>query len=202
MPNWKTNDTAVLAVAVARGGSPVTGLAPTCVLTRLSDGFYYDWAGGWQAPAISTVMPELYTGYYEVTFPQGAAQPNAWETYRAIYQETGAPNKFFRSELHVFRSMVGEAFYTTAVGTVGDALRIIFGMLYDNAMLDETVYGTKGVLLTGRVRLFATPAAAAAATEGAADDAEGEWARFEITATDEASPNEALTQNFKMVRVK
>ena len=201
MPNWKVNDTAVLAVAVSRGGSPVTGLSPTCALTRQSDGQYYDWAGGWQVAPITTVMPELYTGYYEVQFDQSVAQADAWETYRAIYQSVGA-SKFFQSELHVFRSAVGEIIYSTAVGTIGDALRVIFGMLYDNAMLDETTYGSKGVLLSGRVRLFSTPAAAAAATEGAADDAEGEWARFEITATEEAAPNEAYTQNFKMVRVK
>lgn len=201
MLNWKVNDSAVLSVTVSKGGVPVTGLSPSCTLIRVSDGQYYDWAGGWQVAPTSSVMPELYSGYYELQFDQSTADPDKWEDYRALYQST-TPEKFFRGEIHTFRSLIGESLSVTTAGTVGDALRVVFGALYANAILDETVYNTKGVLTSGRVRLFSTPAAAAAATEGAADDSEGEWARFEITATAEAAPNEQYTQNFRMVRTK
>lgn len=198
--NWKVNDTAVLAVTVTQGGVPATGLAPTCTLIRRSDGQFYDWAGGWQVPAASTPMPEIYPGHYQVSFPQGTADPNKWETYLAFYQSSGA-KKFYQSELHVFRSSAGESLSVTSTGTIGDALRIVLGILYANAVLDNTVYNSDGLLISGRVRLFATPGAAGAATDGAADDAEGEWARFTVTGEAEGSPAD-FTKTFRMTRTK
>jgi hypothetical protein len=200
--DWKPNDTAVLAITVSKNGLPVTGLNPVCVLFRQSDGQYYDWAGGWGGVPVTTPMVEGPIGHYATEFDQSVAQPNAWEDYTAVYQEAAGPNRFYQSEHHIYRSTIGESLEVTTAGTVGDALRVIFGMLYDNAMLDETDYDPKGVLTSGRVRLFATPAAAAAATDGAADDADGEWARFTIAAEPEAAPNERFTKNFRMIRVK
>jgi hypothetical protein len=167
----------------------------------VSDGQYYDWAGGWLAAPVTQPMAEIYPGYYETTFPQAIAQPNAWETYRAFYQST-ASDKFFRGEEHVFRSAIGEPLTVTTAGTVGDALRVILGLMYGNAVLDNTGFNGKGLLTSGRVRLFATPAAAAAATDGAADDAQGEWARFVLTGEGEASPNEDYTKTFRLTRTK
>jgi len=198
--DWKVNDTAVLAAAVSKGGVPVAGLTPTCLLQRVSDGKYYDWSGSWQVPPAPIVMPSSTPGYYEVQFPQGTADPNKWETYRAFYQSIGT-SKFFQSEIHTFRSTIGESLSVTSTGTVGDALKIIFGILYANAVLDNTSYNSEGLLLGGRVRLFTTPGLAAAATDGAADDAEGEWARFTVTGEAETSPAD-FTKTFRMTRTK
>lgn len=196
--DWKVNDTAVLAATVSRGGVPATGLPAMCTLIRSSDGLYYNWAGGWQVAPASVSMPEVYPGHYQVLFPQGTADANKWETYLAFYQSSGA-TKFYQSELHVFRSTVGESLAVTTTGTVGDAIRVILGVLYGNAVLDNTVYNSDALLISGRVRLFATPGAAAAATDGAADGVEGEWARFTITGEAEGSPAD-LTKTFRMTR--
>ena len=202
MPNWKVNDTATLSVTVSRNGSPVTGQTPLCTLIRVSDSKFYNFTTGlFQAPAYSHPMPEPYPGHYELQFPQGVADPDKWEDYRAFYVNLG-PRAFYQNELHSFRSAAGESLAVVAVGSLGDALKAVFGALYANAVLDNTTFNTVGLLTGGRVRLFPSPALAAAATDGAADDAQGEWARFTIFAEAEATPNERLTKTFRMTRTK
>ncbi len=57
----------------------------------------------------------------------------------------------------------------------------ILGLAQDNYMLDNTSYDANGLLLTGRVRVFASAVALAAATDGAADGADSEIARYSVT---------------------
>ncbi len=57
----------------------------------------------------------------------------------------------------------------------------ILGLSQDNYMLDNTTYDIAGLLLTGRVRVFASAVALAAASDGAADGADSEIARYSVT---------------------
>lgn len=81
----------------------------------------------------------------------------------------------------------------TAILAATDALAAeliaIGGLLHRNAMIDGgsgqlgPSYDANGNLLTGRVRVFADQADLAAATLGAADDADGEVYRYTLTGT-------------------
>lgn len=79
----------------------------------------------------------------------------------------------------------------------------ILGLLHDNVILDNTVFGTNSLMTSGRLRAFpdaATTIAAAIVGPGQADDAGGESFRYTITAID-ASDNGKYT-NFKVLRKK
>jgi hypothetical protein len=68
-----------------------------------------------------------------------------------------------------------------------DMVRVL-GLTQDNFMLDEQTYDSEGLLLTGRVRIFASAGALAAASAGNADNADGEIARYNIGPVVAATP--------------
>ena len=57
----------------------------------------------------------------------------------------------------------------------------ILGLVQDNFMLDEQTYDAENLLLTGRIRVFASAGALAAATRDAADGTDSEIARYNVT---------------------
>jgi hypothetical protein len=77
-------------------------------------------------------------------------------------------------------------------GSVGEALALIKGLVQDNFVLDQTTYNTRGVLLTGRIRLFLSVVDANAGTNP--------LAVFRITATTRVSPEDDLVTTYKVVR--
>lgn len=76
----------------------------------------------------------------------------------------------------------------TATGVlVLAAIAELAGMNHKNAVVDKYVYNARRFATSFRVRVFADAAAAAAATIDAADNADGEIARYVGTSTDDAT---------------
>ena len=77
----------------------------------------------------------------------------------------------------------------TVAGSLAEYLVKAVGVAQENTVIDggagaaEIVYDTTPFALTSRLRIFATPAEATAATPGAADGADGEIARVTYTGT-------------------
>ena len=71
---------------------------------------------------------------------------------------------------------------THVLGVAAPDLNRTLGLLHDNSVVDNQVYGAFGIT-SARVRVFASAGAAGAATKGAADDADGEVYRYVIAAT-------------------
>lgn len=89
------------------------------------------------------------------------------------FQKTGFRNQVARVPL-----VVGD------VSAVLTELTAIGGLLHRNALADTFTYDPgSGDMLTCRVRVFTNATALAAATIGAADNADGEVARFTLTGT-------------------
>lgn len=83
----------------------------------------------------------------------------------------------------------------TALNTKVDELA---GLLHKNARLDNTTYNANGFMTSARLRVFASAAACNAATDGAADDADGETLRYLITSVEEGV---AKVLSFRLTRV-
>jgi len=80
----------------------------------------------------------------------------------------------------------------TIAGSFGDAVRRIVALQKENYFIDEMTYNSQGLMLTGRIRLFATKAAALAATDGGSG--EGEFATYSFDTTEVAGqPCQAKT---------
>lgn len=75
-------------------------------------------------------------------------------------------------------------------GSVGEALTVIRGLLQYNYILDQTDYNTKGLLVSGRIRIFPTKADTDAGTNPIAT--------LTITGTAEAPPDNNLGQILKV----
>lgn len=70
----------------------------------------------------------------------------------------------------------------TLAGSFGDAVQRIVALQKENYFIDQMTYNTQGLMLSGRIRLFRTKAAALAATDGGAG--EGEFATYSFTSTE------------------
>ena len=70
--------------------------------------------------------------------------------------------------------------------TVGEFVTIVRGIAQQNWVIDTTVYDANAFMTSARIRIFATEAAATAATDGGSG--EGEIASFTVTGTAESSP--------------
>lgn len=66
-------------------------------------------------------------------------------------------------------------------GSFGDTLRRIVALQKENYFIDNMVYNTQGLLLSGRIRLFMTKTEALAASAGGST--EGEFATYSFTTT-------------------
>lgn len=69
----------------------------------------------------------------------------------------------------------------TLAGSFGLLLQRIVALQKENYYIDHMTYNTQGLMLTGRIRLFATKAAALAATAGGVG--EGEFATYSFDTT-------------------
>jgi hypothetical protein len=70
----------------------------------------------------------------------------------------------------------------TLAGSFGDAVQRIVALQKENYFIDQMTYNTQGLMLSGRIRLFRTKAAALAATDGGTG--EGEFATYSFTSTE------------------
>ena len=80
----------------------------------------------------------------------------------------------------------------------GDLMRRVVALQKENYFIDNMTYNTKGLLLAGRIRLFATKAAAAAATDGGTG--EGEFAIYSFDTTEKPGPHEERAATARSVR--
>jgi hypothetical protein len=69
----------------------------------------------------------------------------------------------------------------TVTGSFGDLMRRVVALQKENYFIDNTTYNTQGLLLEGRIRLFATKAEVNAATKGGSS--EGEFATYTLVTT-------------------
>ncbi|MCD6163466.1 MAG: hypothetical protein J7K40_13780 [candidate division Zixibacteria bacterium] len=84
------------------------------------------------------------------------------------------------------------------VGTTGEAMLVIRGLVQQNFLLDSTAYNAKGLLVAGRMRIFGNKADVLAATDGGVG--EGEIAIFNVQVTNEAAPDEDKVKMYKVTR--
>lgn len=70
----------------------------------------------------------------------------------------------------------------TLSGSFGDAVQRIVALQKENYYIDQMVYNSQGLMLSGRIRLFRTKTAALAATDGGTG--EGEFATYSFTTTE------------------
>ncbi len=68
-----------------------------------------------------------------------------------------------------------------ATGSFGEAVRLMRALGQEHYMLDKTTYDSQGLMLSGRVRVFATATDLNNAAAGAADGADSEIFRFTVT---------------------
>jgi hypothetical protein len=91
----------------------------------------------------------------------------------------------------------------TRLTAIAASVARALGLLHDNAMVDggagqaQPTYSADKVLLSARVRVFASSAALAAAALGAADGASGEIYRYTVTGEDTGT---GLMKSFKLAR--
>lgn len=67
-------------------------------------------------------------------------------------------------------------------GSFGDAVRRILALQKENYFIDEMTYNSRGLMMTGRIRIFPDKATALAATAGGSG--EGELAVYSFTTTE------------------
>ena len=77
-------------------------------------------------------------------------------------------------------------------GSTGEALAIVRGLLQHNYILDNVTYNSKGLLLSGRIRVFRNKADTDAGINPIGS--------FTIAGTAEAAPNDALGKILKVTR--
>lgn len=70
----------------------------------------------------------------------------------------------------------------TVAGSFGDLVRRIVGLQKENYYIDQMIYNVRGLMTSGRIRLFHTKADALAATEGGTG--EGEFATYSFDSTE------------------
>lgn len=75
----------------------------------------------------------------------------------------------------------------TDLSTSKTNIERVLGLLHENAMVDNVVYGAQNIITSARVRVFADAAALAAAVAGHANGADGEVFRYTITGVDAGS---------------
>jgi len=80
----------------------------------------------------------------------------------------------------------------TLAGSFGLLLQRIVALQKENYYIDNMTYNTQGLMLTGRIRLFATKAAAVAATAGGTGEGEFATYSFDTTAVS-GKPERAAT---------
>lgn len=82
--------------------------------------------------------------------------------------------------------------------TVNTKLDVLAGLMHQNGRVDNTTYAASGFMTSARLRVFASAAACNAATDGAADGADGETMRFTITSVEEGT---ARVLSYRLTRV-
>jgi hypothetical protein len=175
-----------------RDGNALTALVNIALqIRRTSDDFFYDWSTDLFAASPVTrqrVLSEVSAANSPGTYKLNTAPHlNGWDT-------TLGPVALGYYELRVDQISGGvNAGNVPQVGTV-----IIEQTVFaDRHMLDNTVYDANGLLTSGRLRVFATAAALAAATDGGSG--QGEVATLTITATPESGVS-GQPATFKVTR--
>ncbi len=150
-------------------------------------------------------------------FNDGTFKTSGWTTRQAAMTEVSVGNApgvyratldlttvtlptgpFLVAEFDVSGTVVGN---TIEVITLVDTFKRIApaGLLHENSMIDNVVTNTGKFVTSSRIRHFATAAALAAATAGAADDADSEIARYLMVAAPTVA-NGSILSTFQITK--
>ena len=193
---------------VTAEGFPATGLTDVLLtLRRVVDGYFLDFddgvfkSSGWteREHAMEEVDATTAPGMYQWAWNTTGHNDGQYTAHVTCVSGHNVPQV---CDLHVgefvdhidapISAVPGAVLDETlaghlAPGTVGHALLTGLGVPQQNVLLDggaghaEIVYSADGLMTTSRLRIFATPAAAIAATPGAADGADSEIALITYT---------------------
>lgn len=201
-------------------GQPLAGKTDIYVrIRRHQDDLYYDWSDDtFKAPGSVVQMNEVLQEI-SATYSPGIYRLNTvthvrgWDTslitnggntdvYEITIVQVGGTDAVglpVGYELHVdpagnIAAAIWDAAQSdhTIAGSFGDLLRRVAALQKENYFIDQMTYNPQGLMLTGRIRLFVTKAAALAATDGGVG--EGEFATYSFDTTETVgSPERART---------
>ena len=190
----------VRILVLDKGGVPLSGKSDIKIsIQRASDDLFFDWNDetfkASPAQGTQTLIEVGTSGEYKLNTVQHVNGFNTSritnsvsdDTYYFRFMQDGgydAGNLPVMSELQV--------------GRMADDVTLILGLVQNNFVLDRTTYNTAGLMVSGRIRIFSTAAAAAAATDNGTG--EGELAAFNITSVAENAPYGALPKMYKVVK--
>lgn len=203
----ETNATVLLELSLADGDA-----------TKFPRARIYNSAGTEQtgAPFNSPVdLSHVANGLYQAT-TTAAAAAGKFSVHYVTYQDAGhttVSNKFARvgEDLRVVTPIANQVFDAPSashvvVGSIGEALIFMAGNAGKHSLLDggsgfaNVQQSSNNQLTSARLRIFASAAARAAATPGAADGADGELKRIDMTgsyvAGNQSPPSIDVLQRF------
>lgn len=199
----KVNDVVKITTTLTKNGVPVTGQTVYVRVFRRSDSKWWNFnLSVWQTPQPSgKVLTEVLNGVYETDFDHSLADPNAEGDYLGIFW-ANAPFAFYGTVEYVFRNRTVDEVVNGSnhfnVDSVGYSMTLIRNRFQTGfAVLDNTVFNSKGHLLGGRWRIFDNKTDAENATDGGTG--EGEVATIEVEAETE-SGDARLTKIYKAIR--
>lgn len=85
-----------------------------------------------------------------------------------------------------------------APGTTGEALLLVKGLVQHNFVMDQTIYNTKGLMQSARLRVFSNKTEVLTATDGGL--CEGEIGIFNVTVESEMCPDDDRVKTYRVVR--
>lgn len=97
------------------------------------------------------------TGFYSVVYTtySDAGRTVINPAYSRIEEQVDCVDSTAAVAASVWNALLGDY---QAAGSIGEALTVIRGLLQYNYILDQTDYNTKGLLVSGRIRVFPTKA--------------------------------------------
>ena len=136
-------------------------------------------------------LTHVALGRWEATFVVPATPSGVFIAHYAVYTDAGhttrsalygADQDLLITDFKPFWNELRSAAGSGVADSYGEAIKILLGVSAKaNMRIDQTTYNANGFLEQARIRIFATPAAAAAASVDAADGFDGEIARVDLT---------------------
>ena len=171
------NEKVYITIKLEEDSVGLPGMSPMLELRRLSDGNYFDWTPGattfWKTSGGTQAIAMLHKvwrpGLYVRAWDQSLYDPDAVETYVACVTNSISGYEIESEELHSFQLSYQRSAAAILnapmndylmVGSIGEAIAIIKGMVHGDHFLDETIYidyDSQPLLVSGRMRIYSNP---------------------------------------------